>query len=84
MHAGGATSSPLRLESEPDEGGWVKRTEEVHLGSSDGRGGDGDGTNVGVEEINQREKLKAQYDILLGMLRQHPRHWIKPRLSCKC
>lgn len=57
------------MESEPDEGGWVKRTEEVHLDSSVGGPSGHDGGDMDAEgHVKAKNRLLEQYNELLGEL----------------
>ena len=68
MQAMAAGSSPLRKESDNDEAGWVKKTEDFHLSSSDGREPNGDAEEVEEEEEDENvsENFKEQYPEILG------------------
>lgn len=56
-----AGSSPLRLDSEADETGWVKRTEDVHIGELEAK------TDGGMDvEEGEDDSAAARYGQLLG------------------
>ena len=59
-------NSPLRLESDADESGWVKRTEDVHLDNSDGKGGEDAHANGERPQEQERSTLQEHYSQLLG------------------